>query len=255
MSNCWKPSGVDVYSLQFLAFIYPVSLISHRWHLSAIASKDHIHHHVDPRCVSVHHHLCRQKTCVIQLSFKSWLTRITSWEDSDGVPWNCPNKTSTTHSSKTQQNKRTGHYTPLCPLDWFFPEFIFPTFPTSATVNICSKSSGCEWCPCWDNTLQSIDGRCNPPDLRHLRRGLCMPSVQCEIIRTLWNQKITYQVAFKNEWRWSMLLFYTHAKSGETLQGGVFPAVHLGVAITWKSWNAYWFHRPHWVILRVKNLS
>ena len=44
----------------------PQPTVSHRWHLSTIAYEDHIHHHVDPRCVSVHHHLCRQKNkCVI----------------------------------------------------------------------------------------------------------------------------------------------------------------------------------------------
>ena len=42
----------------------PQPTVSHRWHLSTIAYEDHIHHHVDPRCVSVHHHLCRQKTNV-----------------------------------------------------------------------------------------------------------------------------------------------------------------------------------------------
>lgn len=36
----------------------PQSIVSRRWHLSTIAYEDHIHHHVDPRCVSVHHHLC-----------------------------------------------------------------------------------------------------------------------------------------------------------------------------------------------------
>lgn len=57
-----KPMWLStVYSFLHLYIQGPVSLISHRWHLSTIAYEDHIHHHVDPRCVSVHHHLCRQQ--------------------------------------------------------------------------------------------------------------------------------------------------------------------------------------------------
>ena len=149
--------------------------------------------------------------------------------------WNSmklPKKTSTTHSSKTQQTKRTGHYTPLCWLDWFFPEFIFPTFPTMTTVNICTKSSGCGWCPCWDNTLQSIDGRCNLPDLRHLPRDLCMPSVQCEII---WNHMKSNKILIKKPKTMNggeaCCCFIHTARNGETLFKYVARwsrSIHLG---------------------------
>lgn len=102
-----------------------VSLISHRWHLSTIASKDHIHHHVDPRCVSVHRHLCRQKTnvsfIVIQTSIdkdyklrRLWLSSMNSQK----------NTNNTLIKSRNTTKRRTHHYTPLCTLAFFWTRLL-----------------------------------------------------------------------------------------------------------------------------------